>query len=579
MVAAAISPSLSVSKYSFAFPASRLGAKASRQCEVRSEMEGVSSNLGRLLKQTRLSAHHPSQVYAAAPAFASRGDFGWKKPLPVGNDPSSSRPSAALGRLRYLQVSQQETHDGQMEWRENERDPLFRQRWSEKGARLAGFLETQAKESSTTGNQASYAGRPRESLGPRIRTVFDSATYRLLPSDIPKTVGPPEEAAPEDKARYNAQERQYDNLRSKSRIGAFTPPGLDDPFGSASTSYSRHLDLFPNYRQMSDKEFKRFLGDIRQARHGLKQKLQKRMEDGVRNAILLDAKRVRERTIQLADDAASRGATPPEIPDVLRPEDVKLPSVRADMWDEARTLTGMDMTRHLKERHVRLASTPSNRTLPQPTQVTRVHPSGGLQYSQPDELYTQRLSEALPGRVIVQPLPSGHNQQFSSLMRKNTHLGVASGGHVEQLPAAVRDNLVLYDPAQPSKIRAESKFRVISATMESRLWNRGQLPAESLQSSYLGYIQAKVRPSNETEEERPLPGSTAFIGAKERPKEIEVNPSLFSSHRTNFGRSGARTSKPSPSMPADGIAENLGRVGVESMLRGVSRTLAQHRSQ
>lgn len=521
-------------------------------------MEPAATNLGRLLKQTRLSAHHASQVYSAAPAFASRGDFGLKRPLPTPAVDGTSNPSAAVGRLRYVQVSQQDTPEGQTEWKENERDTLFLQRWAEKNTRVAGFAESQWHEEGAS-TSADFSRRPGGSLGPRIRTVFDPATYRLLPSDFPE---------PSSESDPNAA-GQLARLKDSTRMGAVTPPGLEDPFSSASSSYTRHLDVFPDYFKMTESQFERFLAQVRRARPELRKRIQNKTEDRVRMVKLAIARREREKAIRAAQNAANRGATPQPVPAAPREDEIEVPPIEADMWDESRIVESLEAVTFIKRREANKASRPRSKTLPfQSGRDTPLHPSAGLQYSQPDEIFTQRLAEALPGRVVIPNLQDlSRNQRRSSPNRRNSDLGVASGGHIEQLPGAVRDNNLLpYDPDRPSNARAEGKFRVISASMDPQMWT-ANLPREALQGSELGYIKAKVRSSNETREDLPTPGSTAYASRQSNSFATYDRPRSPMPWTSRSSRNSSPAS--APRNPMDSSADRLGREGVSRMIQNL----------
>lgn len=512
-------------------------------------MESGSAAFARLLRQSRLSAHHPAQVYAAPAAFASRGDFGVKKPLPITSSEAADYNS--LGKLRYIEISKQESSQGQTEWRENERDTLFVKRWQEKNARLNGRQDGDAAGSALPSSRA--AG----SLGPRIRTVFDPATYRPKPSDFPDNKDATETTA---------------TLRNMARTGSLVPGGHDDPFSSSSTLYSRHLDLFPNYRKMSEREFNKFLSRVRNSRTTLRKQLRTRMEERMRHAVLAEATRTRERALRAQSDAQSRGATLPTVADLLPdPSAIKLPPIRTDLWDEARAAESIEVRDFLKKQQIQKNSKPRSTLLPfQQGTRAQTHPTQGLQYAQPDEIFTQRLAEAQQGRVIISKLPDLTRSQIHSPTVRNSDLGVASGGHVEQLPMAVKENLIGYNPYTPNTHRSESRFRVISASMEPRMWSAG-LPKEAVQNQGLGYVKARIRPSNETAVERPVPGSTAFVGAQASSSSNDRNLGGSRPRGLSLASLPRRTSM--PRQMTDPIAADASRAGVKSMLDTVSKVL------
>ncbi len=443
-------------------------------------MEATAGQLGRALKHARLTSHHPAQVYTAAAPFACRGDWGLKKRLGAGLAEGAQEPNAAaLGKMRYVEVQSVESSQGQMQWKENERDPLFLQRWSEKNARVTGLTESEASRQGSSYGSI-FLQRPRGALGPQIRTVFDPSTYRPLPTDGADPASPSQ------------------------------PQAASRSFGAAASNYTTQLDMFPNYNSMSPKQFASFLKSVRRLRPRLSKQFQGRADSRLRNAYVAVATEAREKALRVAKSAATRGATIPSVPDPPTAEQVNQLSAQTDLWDEARTADVSETIRFIRRDHLQQTLKPENRALPQQdTAATPLHFTGGLQYSQPDEIFTQQLSEPLPGRIIMQGVPDMSRTQLRPTnARRNMDLGVASGGHVEQLPSAARENLVAYDPSRPSNARAEGRFRVISASMDRQMW-AGNLPAESLQQSDLGYVRAKVRPATQGRLTRP--GSTAFV--------------------------------------------------------------------
>ena len=99
------------------------------------------SVLSRLLQRARVSTHDPAigQVYETPTAFAVRGEWGVKRPLPSSwkSSPDTAASAPYPGALRYASINRLDTQQGLTDWHEAEKDTLFRKRWQEAGARLS----------------------------------------------------------------------------------------------------------------------------------------------------------------------------------------------------------------------------------------------------------------------------------------------------------------------------------------------------------------------------------------------------------------------------------------------------------
>lgn len=550
-------------------------------------MKGVSPNFGTLLRDARWTRWHKEQVYTAPQAFRAVGDWGFKQrmtspyaydrveargPSPAdvaggsGSTPRTTAatadfvahgglatrfatPAARMGMLRHVKVRNLAgTFDNKVLWKETERAVLFRQAWFDKGAHTAGFMEAYHKRKFLP-SQGIFGGakefrRPAGSLGLPPRTIFDEHTLRAdVTGKVNASIDSPRprsglkipglETAPTLKA--------FKSGEPAARNEEAVAPQV---WGQAAYILDKRLSV-PNYHMLSPKSFQKFVQVIQSQRPALVKELSANQQKAMKLAL---AKTVRDRAIEQAkqDPAAVKQLSERSIDSWL----AEVPSLEGvqwlppDLWNAARSTDRKEMTEIIRRKSDRHVFGQQDSTI-MPHQLgrrDRVHPSAGLMYAQPDEIYTNVLNPAVPGRVVTSA--DGRQQRGGALsrlsQRRTSALAVSSGGHIEQVPSAVKGMLLAWNMRRASNPHSEAQIRVMDADMavpgkgmpwQAKPWSR---PGEQAQkrlnrASYvpkkMGVVQAKSRPVKaEAEATASFAGSShAVAGRIYRPGQQDLS--------------------------------------------------------
>ena len=200
----------------------------------------ASGVLTRLLQRTRASTFDPyvSQVYHTPIAHAVRGDFGGKRPLPSSWQSTADVPAprSHAGDLRYVTIQDIDDKHGMTNWKESEREPLFRKRWFEAGVRVSDKPRRDVLGVGVTGEDDVNA-----TFGPPPRIVYDHATLE-------------------------------DTNKLTSNV----------VWGTHHGRFASSADVLPNYHAMDERTFQRFLSDIRRRRP----KFRKALEQNRKNVAI-----------------------------------------------------------------------------------------------------------------------------------------------------------------------------------------------------------------------------------------------------------------------------------------------------
>lgn len=414
------------------------------------------TRLSRLLQRTRVSTYDPTvpRVYTAPTAHAARGDWGLKRPMPSSwhAAPDAPAPQPFQGALRYATVQRLDTQQGLTEWRESERDPLFRARWHEAGARLSDRSKRDGLSSAVGEEETSAA----QGLRPRI--LYDEATRT------------------DDKPAHVV-------------------------WGTNHAKFTTTPDLLPNYNAMSEREFQKFLYTVRRQRPKFRAALSAERRAAAEHAVLEQLARKK------AKDNGPAVVSEEEYAEACK--DVETPDV--DLWDEARLPHApQSAASFFKTSAQTRADAPKSHTLTTPAHAAAMHPLHGLQYSQPDSVYTHLLAEPIQGHAVSRVEDARRSRYF---VGADAGLAVAAGGHVAHLPLQHRQGLDVVDYTRANASRGAGYFRVLHAYLDLHATphaTRRTPPNVAATEPALGYVRSQLmalrRPTN-----APLPGTRTWI--------------------------------------------------------------------
>lgn len=435
----------------------------------------MASRLTQLLRRTRVSTFDPAvrQVYQAPVAHSVRGDWGFKRPLPSSWQASADAPAPQPheGALRYATVAQIDTQQGLTDWSESERDPLFRARWQETGARLADRARRDVLGVSVAGDDDAYAAQ-----GPRPRIAYDAATRDgSLPAHV--------------------------------------------VWGTHHARFADKPDALPNYNAMDERTFQRFLSQVRRQRGKFRKALAAQRAEAAELARLERLARQ-----QPADEAPAPGI---------------------DLWTEARLPHApQSAAAFLEEQAQSRLAAPASRAITAPAHAAPAHPLRGLQYAQPDSVYTYLLSAPVQGRAVMRVEDSRRSRYF---MGSDAALAVASGGHVGHLPLQHRHGLDVVDYTRAKPARGAGHFRVLHAWLDRHAVPtppRRTPPGVHASEPELGYVRTQMMALRRPVHDAPLPGSPRWIDEPEDARVLRASSPEAGSLFGAIARSGRAAPQP-----------------------------------
>ncbi|WFC97575.1 hypothetical protein MYAM1_000290 [Malassezia yamatoensis] len=418
-----------------------------------------SARLSRLLQRTRISTYDPKveRVYTAPIAHAARGDWGIKRTMPSSwqSTPDMPAPAPYAGALRYATLRELDTKQGLTDWKENERDPLFRRRWLEAGARLSDRSKRDGLSTSVSEEEINVP------LGLRPRIAFDSATH------------------------------------SKQA------PPAHVVWGTNHAKYTTTPDVLPNYNAMSQRDFDRFLHTVRRQRSKFRSALRKQRKSAAEHTVL---------------ERLTRKHAKDNAPAVISEEEYKeacadLPTPKVDLWDEARLAHAPQTAANFfSARAQEQIDAPRSRALGSPAYASALHPLLGLQYSQPDSVYTHLLAEPIHGHAISRVEDARRSRYF---VGSDTGLAIAAGGHISHLPLQHRQGLDAVDYTRAKPERGVGYFRVLHAFLDLRpssYTTRRTPPNVAPTEPNLGYVRSQLMALPQTPQATPpTPGSSQWV--------------------------------------------------------------------
>lgn len=487
------------------------------------------TQFSKLVRQARISSFDPAvpQVYTAPPAYAARGEWGMKRPLPSSSASifgSSSGSAAYPGALRYVEVSQLDTAEGQTSWKEREKETLFVKRWAEADTKLH----------ITKPESANYTYTDPGSYGPRPATTFLKSTERYFPSDIPGPI----ELTPEEEAKEDPKEREarlYNNrwrslMKHHAARGAADPAykGLDfmgeqstsRAFGFDADKFTTRPRMMTNYNALSDKEFEKFVNKIRHERGAWKKFFSNKEKSQLLGLIRKKQEKEYAIALRAQEDAERRGATKEPLPEVNPEAELeKMSLADIDMLEQSRDVDATrDAFRVLEEKTLRQSSKSNSETLPGLSQPNTIHPHAGLQYSQPDPIYSSMLAEPIPGRVIHE-VSSRSDRDLRKYAKIADGRSVLVGGHVSYLHAPLRAQAPpTIDWSRQEPKQGTALFRIVDAYRTSTLTLGSGMHKDMLTPrNDLGYLRSNVELVKTDAQGQPVNkvapiGSATYVG-------------------------------------------------------------------
>ncbi|KAK0551910.1 hypothetical protein OC846_003091 [Tilletia horrida] len=426
-----------------------------------SSSSSSSSSLGRLLQSTRIATWDPTipQLYNAPPAFAARGQYGFKRtippPEPKVNPVTSRTPSLpSITRNRNIDLVCPDTPDGIAVWAIDAQHPRFLKTFQEKGVNLNTY---------DTSARASANSRARKPIATEPDTYFDTSSRRLLPSEV----DPNDEQALERARSGLARPYGQSARKNPANIPILSNSGSILLYSGRSDRHPGYttLDIVPNYSRMSDKQFEAYLQHIRtKVRPALVRHLagQDRVAGPATAKASARARQAEDRKLAAQAEQAKRSGVETETADAHAeiaaardpntiPVQDSTPNFVVDMWDASRALASSYTTTFLRSQFASRAVQSDSMTLPASSgslvpkgDTPELHINGGLQYDTPDEIYTSRLHRppGLPGHLLHRvEEPRGSRQRramFSSSDTSNRGgAAVSVGSHVAHLPGPV----------------------------------------------------------------------------------------------------------------------------------------------
>ncbi|EST09003.1 hypothetical protein PSEUBRA_001331 [Kalmanozyma brasiliensis GHG001] len=489
------------------------------------------TQLSKLLRNARISSFDPSipQVYTSPPAYAARGEWGMKRALPSSSTSifgSSSGSAAYPGALRFVEVTSLDTPEGQTSWKEREKETLFVKR----------FAEADTKLHITRPESGGHTYTEPGSHGPRPSTTFLKSTERYFPTDIPGPIkaSPNETPADRDARVYNNRWRALQ--RHHAARGAADPTYKSlDFMGDQSTSRAFGFDadkfttrprMMTNYNALDERQFDRFVERIRSGRKNWRTFFRSKERGRLLGLIRKRQEKAYAAAVRANEDAERRGEAPKKLPEVNPEAELqKLSQGELDMLEQSRDVDATrDAFRMLEERAIRLTTASSSDQLPGSSQPSTLHPHAGLQFSQPDPIYTSLLAEPLPGRVVHEVSSRSDRNVRKSLLIADGR-SVLLGGHVSYLHAPLRSNAPpTIDWSRQEPTRGSALFRIVDAYRSSALTLASGMHKDMLAPrNDLGYLRSNLELVKQDAQGLPV-GKIAPIGSASYVGEVVKDP-------------------------------------------------------
>lgn len=436
----------------------------------------MASTFARALPHARVTTHDPRvvQVLTAPATYLSRGDFGLKSSI----QPAIQAAVAGRnGEVRFIQVREQDSTRVAtgLEWKERESEVLLLRRWQEMQGRVQS--QEDIDESKLDGIEPSS----------QIKT---KAVNQPLPS-----------------SRFDRTSRNLSSPQAKL---------------SSSPSARQATGQVPNYLLYSEKQFQSLLYAVREKRKEFVEQQFRLVAEAQRQHKYSEALRVwRTKQEKLsAEPKLEDYSVQEELENLRRPRqrrpaadsdeldlEVEEKQIMSDMYDLARlSQTTISGAAYLREVLSKLDMVdPSSTTMPyQQLEASSAsaaflvndhgltntasghHSLRGLQYSQPDEIFVQSFSPALPGRCITalsnMATRSARWANAASVATRDSNIKtylLAVGSRVTRTPVRLARSTGLYDATGRNLSQGTEIVRLADSAVLSRKNPVASQPVES----------------------------------------------------------------------------------------------------
>ena len=221
------------------------------------------------------------------------------------------------------------------------------------------------------------------------------------------------------------------------------------------------------------------------------------------------------------------------------------PAPGIDLWTEARLPHApQSAAAFLEEQAQSRLAAPASRAITAPAHAAPAHPLRGLQYAQPDSVYTYLLSAPVQGRAVMRVEDSRRSRYF---MGSDAALAVASGGHVGHLPLQHRHGLDVVDYTRAKPARGAGHFRVLHAWLDRHAVPtppRRTPPGVHASEPELGYVRTQMMALRRPVHDAPLPGSPRWIDEPEDARVLRASSPEAGSLFGAIARSGRAAPQP-----------------------------------
>lgn len=441
------------------------------------------------------------QILTAPKSHLTRGEFGLKAAI---GPAVQAAKAGKVGEIRYVQARDQDAQKGLsgLEWKEREGEVLLLKMWQETNGRIVTEEERD------------------EAVGSGYTDYTDSSSAQKKMTAVNQ---------PRPSSRFDRNSRPKFSLQQGTKQGA--------------------SGQVPNYLLYSDEQFQQLLETVREKRQEFIKDQVPLVAEAQRQSKYNQALRSwreqgeQTRRPELEDfplqvEIDSITASRPSVPSNKQGTDLSDPtdttesqqSVMADMYDLSRlSHTTISSAAYLRQMLSKLDMVdPKSTTMPyQQLQVSSAsasflqnnhglanaasghHTLRGLQYSQPDDVFAQKMTAPLPARVIVNPSGPGRaaSSRFDGGRGSAGAYLVATGSRVAKAPIRLARDVGVYDPTGRNLLQGTELVRLAEPSILSRnsptvqrvdrriagrkaAWDKSD---EAFAALDLGYINSTVR--------------------------------------------------------------------------------------
>ncbi|CAO1621973.1 unnamed protein product [Sympodiomycopsis kandeliae] len=473
----------------------------------------MSSAFSKTLRHAKITNHDPRivQVITSPKPYLSRGDIGVKSNVDV---MINNAKQGQVGDVRYVQVKNIDNPNGiGLEWKEREQQVMLLEQWRELNVPV------------DTAEESSGSLRRNESLDPQTKQYQESrrGSSQLRSTSVPVM------------SRFD---RSSVRRFGKQRTSHVRAGPSSEPMATAESSVTSDSAVVPNYSIMSNKEFQTLLDFVRANRSTFLEQKILHLATARRATKFRQAGRAYTEAQDKREYDLSRGASAEAETEIVKKptwEDFPLESeietargaIQAadsageldplvnplDLFNLARSTKNSEMAAFLKKIYAKVkVDDPTSQMMPRSssetaqsmsTSASRLHALGGLQYSQPDSVFMEHLSSAVPGHVVGQDQGTGRGDRYSAIRRPYL---VSVASRLMNLPRNFAYGATEVDWRRENDSAGSPLVKFVGpATLRNNLDNLAVLPNRlrfsasnaswdsDLRKLNLGYIDARVR--------------------------------------------------------------------------------------